>query len=71
MENTEGDNELQTNLLTIRKCLEEAMVQNGGEPILFFKFAVDPFSLTYTIQNFFNLASLLKDNYIKINRASM
>lgn len=65
-----GDNELQLSLKRVHKCLKEAVSNNQGKPISFYKFAIDPFSLTYTVENLFNLASLLKDGVIKIERVS-
>lgn len=44
----------------------EAVSNNQGKPICFYKFAIDPFSLTYSVQNLFNLASLVKDGVAKI-----
>ncbi|VVC25011.1 Non-structural maintenance of chromosome element 4, C-terminal [Cinara cedri] len=62
-----GDNELQITLLRITKCLKFAVSNNENQPICFYKFAIDPFSLTYTVENLFNLASLVKDNLIIID----
>lgn len=55
-------------LKRVHRCLKEAVSNNQGKPISFYKFAIDPFSLTYTIENLFNLASLTKDGVIKIER---
>lgn len=65
-----GDNELQMTLLKVKKCLKKAVIKNDGEPVSFHVFAIDPFSLTYTIENLFHLASLVKDGVVKIERVS-
>lgn len=57
-------------LKRVHRCLKEAVSNNQGKPISFYKFAIDPFSLTYTVENLFNLASLAKDGVIKIERGS-
>jgi len=44
--------------------------ENGGDPVPFHWFAIDPFSLTFTVENLFHLASLVKDGVIKIERVS-
>jgi len=63
-----GDNELQMTLLKVKSCLKKAVLENDGEPVSFHVFAIDPFSLTYTIENLFHLASLVKDGVVKIER---
>jgi len=68
--NENGDNELQITLLRVKKCLKKAVLDNKGEPVSFHKFAIDPFSLTFTIENLFHLASLVKDGFIKIEKVS-
>lgn len=68
MDNDEGDNELQVTLMKINSCLKRALLKNKGKPISFFKFAIDPFSLTYTVENFFHLALLVKDRIVKIEK---
>ncbi|XP_015363471.1 PREDICTED: non-structural maintenance of chromosomes element 4 homolog A-like [Diuraphis noxia] len=65
-----GDNELQITLLKVKSCLKNAVLKNDGDPISFHMFAIDPFSLTYTIENLFHLASLVKDGVVKIERVS-
>lgn len=65
-----GDNDLQITLLRVKKCLKKAVLDNQGDPVSFYKFAIDPFSLTFTIENLFHLASLAKDDFIKIERTS-
>lgn len=62
------DNELQITLKRVNRCLKRAILENHGKPISFYKFAIDPFSLTYTVENLFNLASLVKDGIIIIER---
>lgn len=64
------DNELNKTLVKINKCLMRVVKRNKGNPISFHKFAIDPFSLTYTIENIFHLASLAKDQLVKIERVS-
>lgn len=66
-----GDNELQITLLRVKNCLKKAVLNNQGDPVSFHKFAIDPFSLTYTIENLFHLASLVKDGVVKIERISV
>lgn len=61
-----SDDESQLCLKRVHRCLVEAVSNNQGKPICFYKFAIDPFSLTYTVQNVFNLASLVKDGVAKI-----
>ncbi|XP_026813567.1 non-structural maintenance of chromosome element 4-like [Rhopalosiphum maidis] len=63
-----GDNELQITLLRVKRCLKKAVFENQGDPVSFHEFAIDPFSLTYTIENLFHLASLAKDGVIEIER---
>ncbi|CAH1710984.1 uncharacterized protein LOC114127096 [Aphis gossypii] len=65
-----GDNELQITLLRVKRCLKKAVVDNDGDPVSFHAFAIDPFSLTFTIENLFHLASLAKDGVIEIERLS-
>jgi len=48
--------------------LKKAVFDNQGNPVSFHAFAIDPFSLTYTIENLFHLASLAKDGVIEIER---
>lgn len=57
-------------MLRVKRCLKKAIVDNDGNPISFHAFAIDPFSLTFTIENLFHLASLAKDGYIEIERLS-
>lgn len=64
------DNELKKTLVKVKSCLKRAVKRNQGKPVSFHKFAIDPFSLTYTIENIFHLASLAKDQYVKIERVS-
>lgn len=61
---------MQIALKRVHRCLKEAISKNQGKPISFYKFAIDPFSLTYTVENLFNLASLVKDGVIEIERES-
>lgn len=62
-----GNNELQITLMRITKCLKLAISNNNNQPVCFHKFAIDPFSLAYSVENIFNLALLLKDNLIKVS----
>lgn len=50
--------------------MKKAVEDNDGEPVSFHAFAIDPFSLTFTIENLFHLASLIKDGVIEIERLS-
>lgn len=50
--------------------MKKAVVDNDGDPVSFHAFAIDPFSLTFTIENLFHLASLAKDGVIEIERVS-
>lgn len=52
----------------ITGCLKRALSNNGGKPVSFYKFAIDPSSFTYSVENLFNLASLVKDQIIKIEK---
>lgn len=52
----------------ITGCLKRALSNNEGKPVSFYKFAIDPSSFTYTVENLFNLASLAKDKIIKIEK---
>jgi len=65
-----GDNELQITLLRVKNCLKKAVSDNQGNPVPFHKFAIDPFSMTYAIENLFHLASLVKDGVVKIETVS-
>ncbi|XP_050542072.1 uncharacterized protein LOC126905937 isoform X2 [Daktulosphaira vitifoliae] len=64
-----GDNVLQQTLMRVVNCLKCAVAANNGKPVGFYKFAFDPFSLTYTVENLFNIASLVKDKVVKIERS--
>lgn len=68
--NETGDNKLQVALLRVKSCLKKAVSDNQGNPVSFHKFAIDPFNMTYTIENLFHLASLVKDGVVKIERDS-
>lgn len=70
MGNETGDNKLQVALLRVKSCLKKAVSDNQGNPVSFHKFAIDPFNMTYTIENLFHLASLVKDGVVKIERDS-
>lgn len=70
MGNETGDNELQITLLRVKTCLKKAVADNQGDPVSFHAFAIDPFCMTATIENLFNLASLVKDGVVKIERVS-
>lgn len=61
-----GDNELQITLIRVKSSLKKAVSNNNGNPVSFHKFAIDPFSLTYTVENLFHLASLVKDGLVRI-----
>lgn len=50
--------------------MKKAVVDNNGDPVSFHSFVIDPFSLTFTIENLFHLASLAKDGVIEIERLS-
>ncbi|XP_025209001.1 EP300-interacting inhibitor of differentiation 3-like [Melanaphis sacchari] len=65
-----GDNELQITLSKVKHCLKKALINNQGNPISFYAFAIDPFSLTFTIENLFHLATLVKDHFVEIKRIS-
>nr|BAH72406.1 ACYPI005902 [Acyrthosiphon pisum] len=65
-----GDNELQITLLKVKSCLKKAVSDNEGNPASFHQFAIDPFNMTFTIENLFHLASLVKDGVVKIERVS-
>jgi len=65
-----GDNELQITLLRVKSCLKKAVADNQGDPVSFHEFAIDPFNLTFTIENLFHLASLVKDGIVKIETVS-
>ncbi|CAI6350426.1 unnamed protein product [Macrosiphum euphorbiae] len=65
-----GDNELQITLLRVKNCLKKAVSDNQGNPVPFHKFAIDPFSMTYAIENLFHLASLVKDGVVKVETVS-
>ncbi|XP_050423106.1 uncharacterized protein LOC126834922 isoform X2 [Adelges cooleyi] len=66
--NETGDNALQQTLVRVMQCLKVAVANNGGKPVLFYMFAIDPVSLTYTVENLFHLASLVKDRLVIIER---
>jgi len=51
----------------VKNCLAQAVSRNNGQPVSFFKFAIDPFSLSHSVENLFHLASLAKDQIVKIN----
>ncbi|XP_060867602.1 uncharacterized protein LOC132942908 [Metopolophium dirhodum] len=65
-----GDNELQITLLRVKSCLKKAVSDNQGNPVSFHQFAIDPFNMTFAIENLFNLASLVKDGVVKIENVS-
>jgi len=66
VENEMGDNELQRTITNVKNCLIRAVSNNNGEPVPFFKFAIDPFSFSHSVENLFHLAVLVKDRLIKI-----
>jgi len=68
VENQNDDNELEKTLIKVKNCLKRAIDNNNGEPVIFHKFAIDPLSLSYTVENLFHIASLLKDGLVKIEQ---
>ncbi|XP_025424041.1 EP300-interacting inhibitor of differentiation 3-like [Sipha flava] len=68
--NCEDDNDMQVILIAVKNCLQQAIQKNNGNPISFFKFAINPYSLSQTIENFFHLASLVKDRIVIIEKNS-
>lgn len=61
-----SDNELQITMTRIKNCLAQAVANNNGEPVPFFKFAIDPFSLSQSVENLYHLAVLFKDGLVNI-----
>lgn len=53
-------------LIRVIKCLRQAVINNKGKPIEFYKFAIDPFSLAHSVENIFHLSSLVKDRLVNI-----
>lgn len=66
VEDSVGDNELEITLMKVKNCLKRAIKNNNGNPISMIKFAIDPLSLTYTVENIFYLSSLVKDGYVRV-----
>lgn len=61
---------MQAVIKEVSKCLQRAVQKNNGKPVSFFKFAINPYSLSQTIENCFHLASLVKDRHVIIEKNS-